>query len=457
MTLAHATRPLWSEGMLMCPQHMQQQDLYHEQYVDARLQALHHAPWGAVVIQFDVAALKAGTLQLLGFRGVLPDGTPLALDAGSSQRPPSRPIAPHFTARAEALRVYLALPLLREGVANYALTGDAVAVHRYRGATRRVFDLTHARKEHDVQVSEPAPVFLFEGEPRNDFTALPIAEFVRDDAGGFRLSDDFIPPSLALRAAPALTDGLHDIITRAVTKRRALAEERRARDGAKFDFTQRELDKLLFLHALDLALPWLKHCGDTPSTHPLAVYQALVQLGGSLMTVAAEGDPTEFPSYQIDDLRGTFAPLFAEVRRLLGKEFDPVCIELPLRVNQGTSWVGEFIDERLIHCTTFVLVVTVDSDLVVANKEIPEVAKIASWRRIRKIVEVSALGVPLRATLRPPSEIPTQPRQAYFLLDLHDPLWHELLAERRIAIYIRPPYDPQRASLRLFGIPRKEG
>jgi len=442
--------------MLMCPQHMQQQDLYHEQYVDARLQGLSPSPWGVLSIQFDTAAMKAGTLQLLNFRGILPDGTPLLIEATSAQRPASQPIAPHFSARPESLVVYLALPLLREGVANYALTSDTHAAHRYRGNTRRVYDLTLARNERELQTSEPAPLFLFEGQSRNDYSALPIAELVRDEAGGFRLSDSFIPSSLALRAAPNLTADLHDIVSRAVTRRRSLAEERRARDSAKSDFTQRELDKTLFLHALDRSLPWLKHCGDTPATAPLAIYHALVSLAGSLMTMAAEGEPTELPPFLYGDLRGTFVPLFAELRRLLSKEFDPVCIELPLRVNQGTSWVGEFLDERLLHCTTFVLVVEIDGDLVVANREIPEIIKIASWRRIPRIVQSNALGVPVRAVIRPPPEVPILPRQAYFILDMSDALWHELVAERRIAVFIRPPYEPQRARVRLFGIPRKD-
>ena len=91
MTRAYAARPIWAEGMLLCPQHMQQQDLYHEQFVDARLQALAAAPWGVIGVQLDIAALRAGTLQLQTFRGVFPDGTPLSLDATSPNRPPSRP------------------------------------------------------------------------------------------------------------------------------------------------------------------------------------------------------------------------------------------------------------------------------------------------------------------------------------------------------------------------------
>ena len=63
MTLATASRPLWSEGMLMCPQHMHQQDLYHEQHLHARLQALSAAPWGVTSVLFDTSALWYGTRE----------------------------------------------------------------------------------------------------------------------------------------------------------------------------------------------------------------------------------------------------------------------------------------------------------------------------------------------------------------------------------------------------------
>ena len=455
MTIATAVRPVWSEGMLMCPQHMQQQDLYHEQYLDARLHALSSTPWGVLDVHFDLPALQAGNLQLANFRGVLPDGTPLRFDALSSVRPPARAIAPHFPTRATAVPIYLGLPLLREGVANYALSGEASSP-RFRGITRRVFDLTLARNEREVQGSEPAPALLFEGEPGKDHATLKIGELVRDEVGGFALSEDYIPPCLALHAAPGLARELHDILGRALTKRRRLAEERRGRDGTKVDLTLRELEKSLFLHALDRSLAWLRHCSDTPELHPRTLYHALLDLAGALMTVALEGDPADLPAFRYTDLRATFSPLLAELRRLLSREFDPVCIEVPLTIFKANSWVGQFQDERLLHCKTFVLAVEIAGDLVVAANEIPQVTKIASWERIGRIVQLNALGVPLRATFHPPPEIPSQPRTVYFILDTADQLWHELVAARKIAIYPRAPYEPQRARCRLFAIPTKE-
>ena len=106
-------RPLWTEGTLLCPQHMQQQDAYHERHLAARLGAIAPHPWGVLALRFDPAALQAGQLALTHLRAVLPDGAAVDLDADSPQRPPALTIAPHFPAGAERLAVHLVAPSLR--------------------------------------------------------------------------------------------------------------------------------------------------------------------------------------------------------------------------------------------------------------------------------------------------------------------------------------------------------
>ena len=74
-------RVVWSEGMFMNPQHLQQADLYHESLLAARLGAMTPYDWGVVEMEVDEKALSAGQFQLLRFFGILPDGLPGALRA----------------------------------------------------------------------------------------------------------------------------------------------------------------------------------------------------------------------------------------------------------------------------------------------------------------------------------------------------------------------------------------
>lgn len=449
-------RPVWSEGLLLCPQHMQQQDLYHEQNLAARLSAMTPLHWGVVAIAFDAGAIKAGQLALTSFRGVMPDGTAIAFEQTSTSRPASRPIAPAFPPSLRSVEVFLALPTMREGVANYAGPEVTAGLQRYKSMTRTVFDLTMARSERELQFSEPNLVLLFGSEPRDDYTAIKVAELVRDETGGFRLSEEYIPPCLTLAASPGLQAGIADVLSLAVTKRRRLAEERRTRDGVRIEFNAQDITRYLFLQTLSGAIPVLKHLGETPSASTWAAYVELSRLCGALMTFSTEGDPAELPPFNYTDLQASFGKLIPEIKRMLGLVIQEAFVTVPLRARQDNSWIGELRDERLQRCTQWVLSVEAEGEQQQIANEVPELAKIASWKRIPLVVKNNVLGVPLKSTHRPPPEIPIRPRQVYFMVTTDDPHWREILNERTIAIYIKPPYDPRRAKVSLMGILARE-
>jgi type VI secretion system protein ImpJ len=442
--------------MLLCPQHMQQQDLYHEQNLSARLAALTPMHWGVVAQAFDASAVKAGQLALMSFRGVLPDGTPIAFEATSPQRPPSRAIAPSFPSTLRSIEVFLALPTIREGVANYAVGEAAAAMQRYRTATRSVFDLTQARSERELQFSDPNLTLLFGTEARDDYAAIKIAEVVRDEGGGFRISEDYTPPCLALSGAPSLLSGLQDLLSLVVTRRRKLAEERRSRDGVRVEFNAQDITRYLFLQVLSGVVPLLRHFCDTPTLPLWPVYMELSRFAGELMTFATDGDPADLPGFNHTDPQAALGKLLPEIRRLLGVVIQDAFVTIPLRARQDNSWIGELRDDKLLRCTQYVLAIEAEGEQQQVANEVPELAKVASWKRIPALVKNNTLGVPLRATHRPPAEIPIRPRQVYFMIATDDPHWREILNERTIAIYLKPPYDPRRARLTLMGIPARD-
>src|SRR6266446_4475400 len=44
---------VWSEGLFLRPQHLQQQDRYFERYVETRCQALRSSSWGLTELEFE--------------------------------------------------------------------------------------------------------------------------------------------------------------------------------------------------------------------------------------------------------------------------------------------------------------------------------------------------------------------------------------------------------------------
>ena len=58
--MIHPRKPVWTEGLFMTPQHLQQSDQYHEALLHARMHAVATYDWGITGVQFDERALTAG-------------------------------------------------------------------------------------------------------------------------------------------------------------------------------------------------------------------------------------------------------------------------------------------------------------------------------------------------------------------------------------------------------------
>ena len=143
---------VWKDGVLIAPQHFQQQDRHHAASLHARLAALSPQAWGVLALTLDDTALRTGVVKVNEFRGILPDGLVVAFRDGEPGAPPSRPLAEHFPATARTLDVAIGAPLLRDGIENFA--GNEYA--RYRTVVRSdVPDLTGARSKVDLELAQP--------------------------------------------------------------------------------------------------------------------------------------------------------------------------------------------------------------------------------------------------------------------------------------------------------------
>ncbi|HEY0136040.1 MAG TPA: type VI secretion system baseplate subunit TssK [Nannocystis sp.] len=435
-------RPLWTEGTLLCPQHMQQQDLYHEHNLAARLAAALPHPWGITALRFDPAALQSGQLALTILRAVLPDGTCIELDDRSPQPPPTRQLAPHFAARSERVPVWLTVPVLRPGLVNSA--AEPTAQHRYRTVTRDHFDLSLTRSARPLEQSEPNLALRLGDEPRDDLVCLPLAEVVRDPGGSFVLDETFIPPISTVAAAPPLRATLQNLCALVGARRRTLADDRRR---------HHDLPRALFFHALSGALPLLRHLADSPDTTPLQLYQHLLRLAGELRSFGDPGEPGDPTPYDFADLRACLGPLLSDLRQRVVDTLPDRFLRVPLEPRADGLWIGELRDDRLLRCTSFVLAVEAGADPAVLSSELPALTRIAAWRRINLIVRNNVLGAPIRAVTHPPVELPVLPRHAYFTITPDDPSWLEVLRERNVAIYLPRPYDPEHARITLMAIP----
>src|SRR5215470_1957273 len=91
---------VWSEGLLLTPQHFQQADLAFHHLLAERFRAAQDFEFGFTHLEVDREALRNGRFGLLSARGILPDGTPFSAPE-DDPLPQAREIASHFEARQE--------------------------------------------------------------------------------------------------------------------------------------------------------------------------------------------------------------------------------------------------------------------------------------------------------------------------------------------------------------------
>ncbi|MBU2324741.1 MAG: type VI secretion system baseplate subunit TssK, partial [Gammaproteobacteria bacterium] len=97
---------VWQEGMLLRPQHFQQNDRYYDYQLKTRTQKLDSYAWGFFELEIDRQFLNMGKLVVSKASGILPDGT--LFDIGAEREPLALDVPPNTG----NTPVYLALPLV---------------------------------------------------------------------------------------------------------------------------------------------------------------------------------------------------------------------------------------------------------------------------------------------------------------------------------------------------------
>jgi type VI secretion system protein ImpJ len=457
-------RVVWSEGMLVSPQHFQQQDLYHERLLDERIAALSPYRWGVAALEVDAAALGADQLALAKFVGILPDGLYIACEKGDPECPPARPIGANFPPTQSALEIFLGIPKERDGVPSIADAGLAAAGAggpsatkaaraRFRAASRAVGDLGGNANDLPMAFALRNAVILFGNEAREDYDAIKIAEIVRGGAGALTVNEAYIPPLMRIDASAFLMAGVRRLLALMVSKQRQLAGDRRQRDGSSIEFSTGDVTRFLQLSAINGSIPLLTYAGTNGEISPTQLYLGLVQVAGQLATFSTDVDPSKLPLFVYTDLRTTFEELIARVTMLLRTTIRDAYLSVPLEFAQDT-YVGKLDDDRLLTAPQYLMAVRSDLPEEQLTQRLPNLCKIASHAQLPLIKRAATPGVPIAVTHRPPPEIPIRAGVHYFTLNLQNDFWRQIMADRSIAIYLSPAFDPNRVKVELLAVPR---
>ncbi|MNF24141.1 hypothetical protein D3C84_47290 [compost metagenome] len=403
---------IWQEGMLLRPQHLQQNDRYYDHQLKQRTQRLGGYAWGFFEHELDRQFLRNGKLVLSKASGLLPDGTLFDLERGIE------PLALDVPPNTGSTPVYLALPLVSSGQIEARRPDQRDILARYCALERDVAD-ANAGESGICQVSCGHPDFrLLLGEQQSDqsYVKLKLCDILDTSPDGVvTLDPDFIPTHVHFQASPYLMSCLKEVVGMLAHRGDTLAERIRAtgRMGSA------EVGDFMMLQLINRYEPVLRHNLGSEQTSPDLIYRELLGLLGELATFASEAKRPKLEGrYQHSDQGASFRKLMDAIRQVLSMVLEQHAIELVLQQRQYGILVAPINDPGLLGSASFVLAASAECDSEELRKRLPAHLKSGPVERIRQLVNLHLPGFKVRPLPVAPRQIPFHSGKTYFALEL---------------------------------------
>lgn len=420
---------IWSEGMLLQPQHLQQHDRYLQTQLESRVARLQPYSWGFSALKIDEQQLLLGKLAILSCSAVLPDGTPFNLPADDDL-----PLPLDIPEDARNVMVVLALPLRRPGIAE---TGDSPAPDNYarHGAVdHEAWDSNGIDNSALMQVGRLRLRLALEPDVVNAYACIGVARVIeRRPDNRVVLDPEYCPPCLDFRVAPRLA-GFADEVVGLLHQRGDALGNRLSQPGAA---GAAEIADFLLLQMVNRAEPLFAHMASMTGLHPEAYYREAVQLAGELATFSPNNKRAiQYPVYRHEQLRETFLPVMEDLRQALSLVLDAHAIPIALEERQFGIRVAVMRDPELVKSATFVLVVNAHMPPETVRTSFPRQVKIGSVEKIRDLVNLQLPGIALRPLPVAPRQLPFHAGFTYFELDKGSEYWQQLGTSAGFAMHV---------------------
>jgi len=421
------SKVVWSEGLFLRPQHLQQNDRYHEHLVESRVRYTTPYPWGFSELELDYDLAQQSKFGLRRATGVMPDGTPFDMP-GASPLPPPIDVPETAAKQIAWLSLPLAAPNTRE-----VDDREAQSASRFTSCSEMLIDSTsQLRAEEEIDIANPRVGFELRKAAKPGYVSLPIAEIVEVHDKKIIFDEKFVPPVLICSAHPVVTGWVDRVIGWVENKLEELA--RYAADPTAGGGLH-SVDYFV-LQLLNRHIPVLKHLRASGFIHPERLFEELLRLAGELATFATlERRARSYPAYDHDHLEPSFAPLIRDVQEFLSISFGRRAIRLEIVERRENAFVSTIRDRSLFRNATFVLEVAAGRPLIEIQMQFPNLFKLGPNTKMNEIVHANLPGVPLRHLPTPPPQIRAITDHVYFYLDRKSPLWAEFSTASSIGMH----------------------
>lgn len=422
---------IWSEGMFLQPQHLQQHDRYFERLLEGRTAPLLGYSWGFSSLELDAAALSLGKVQLTAARGIFPDGTPF--DFPYQDMPPT-PLEIGSDTHDEL--VMLALPLRRAGTdeTDFGDEQDRSLARFSVGEMEVVDSSAPSGRSEFIQVGRLRLRLMRKRDMTDAYTTLGVVQLTERRANNqLVLRKSYIPPLLHAGSDVTLDGYVRDLCGLLHQRGEALASRisQPGRGGVA------EVADFLLLQTVNRYEPVFAHLMAHPLLHPERLFAMCLGLAGDLATFSPSGRrPPAYPEYRHDALEQCFTPLMADLRRLLNEVLEQGAIPIELQDRKYGVRVAIIADAALLKTASFVLAVNAQIPSESLRARFPTQVKVGPAERIRDLVNLQLPGIPLNSLPVAPRQIPFHAGFNYFELERGGDLWKQLERSGGLAMHI---------------------
>jgi len=283
----------------------------------------HPYHFGLQDIEFSREALANHQFQVHRLHARMPGGTLVSLDPG--QEPDRIDIKEAVEGldqamadlseafdKKTAVRVYLAVPKLKTGLANVSENGAAHGI-RYRTNTLPVQDESHGGNDQEIEFRSLNVRLLLSTQDLSGYDLLPIAQIKRAGGGEAapKLDEEYFPPVLSIDAWPGLGRDVVRAVYDVIGQKIEVLSQQIVNRGVGLDSRHPgDLDRILMLSTLNAAHATLGVMTFAKGVHPFDAYRELCRIAGALAIFSPQRRLSDVPPYDHDDL----ATIFKEIR-----------------------------------------------------------------------------------------------------------------------------------------------
>jgi type VI secretion system protein ImpJ len=418
----------WNEGLLLQPQHFQQQERFLESQVQQLTVNTRMFHWGFTRLVVNQDQLAVGKLVIEQASGVLPDGTPFTCPDVEPL-----PASIDIPENAHASRIYLAAMIRRNGAAEIPCGTGATDRTRYRMAEETINDVvTDPKNTVSIQQSTLHLELLRDDQPRADYSCLGVVEIRERHADGrVSVDDEFIPPLLDVQVSTRLNSLVQSTGKQLDHRANLLAQRLVGTPNSGAGVAE-----LLQLWQLNRVDPLIRHFSSIPNLHPESLYRVLVSLAGELSSFNAyDRRPETFPPYRHDELNETFAPVFRSLTTSLNTIIDQPAQAIPLEPFKFGISKAQTVEPALLEGADFYLLVKADMPLEELRTRFVAQSKVGSAENIRDMVIAAIPGIELVLQPVKPNGV-TPGYQLYFRLDDQSSWWPDADQPHSFAIHV---------------------